>query len=185
MAEHPRHPDRAATLSANWGIYGPAYELLEHRSVTPGSEEYLDSEKYQTRHWDLDDQESIEPLITRLNEIRRSEPALQHLRTLRFHDTDSDGLLCFSKIDPTGDGDPILVVVNVSSHLRHAGNVHVDPTSLGIGLGHDDEFEVVDLLGGGRYRWRGWHNYVDLTPGRGAAHIFAVRHVDDVSAVES
>jgi starch synthase (maltosyl-transferring) len=172
----------AATLSANWGIYGPAYELLEHRSVTPGSEEYLDSEKYQTRHWDLDDQESIEPLITRLNEIRRSEPALQHLRTLRFHDTDSDGLLCFSKTDPQGTGDPILVVVNVSSHARHAGNVHVDPTSLGIGLGHDDEFEVVDLLGGGRYRWRGWHNYVDLTPGRGAAHIFAVRRVDEVTS---
>ena len=168
----------AATLSANWGIYGPAYELLEHRAIKPGSEEYLDSEKYQTRHWDLDDPESIEPLITRLNEIRRSEPALQHLRTLRFHDTDSDGLLCFSKTDPQGTGDPILVVVNVSSHARHAGNVHVDPTSLGIGLGHDDEFDVVDLLGGGRYRWRGWHNYVDLTPGRGAAHIFAVRRID-------
>ncbi|MGA1555314.1 MAG: alpha-1,4-glucan--maltose-1-phosphate maltosyltransferase [Ilumatobacteraceae bacterium] len=175
----------ASTLSANWGIYGPAFELLEHRSIKPGSEEYLDSEKYQTRQWDLDDRESIEPLITRLNEIRRAEPALQHLRTLRFHDTDSDGLLCFSKTDPSATGDPILVVVNVSSHARHAGNVHVDPTSFGIGLGHDDEYEVVDLLGGGTYRWRGWHNYVDLTPGRGAAHIFAVRHVDDVSAVES
>jgi starch synthase (maltosyl-transferring) len=175
----------AATLSANWGIYGPAYELLEHRAIKPGSEEYLDSEKYQTRQWDLDDPESIEPLVTRLNEIRRAAPALQHLRTLRFHDTDSDGLLCFSKTDPSAIGDPILVVVNVSSHARHAGNVHVDPTSFGIGLGHDDEYEVVDLLGGGTYRWRGWHNYVDLTPGRGAAHIFAVRHVDDVSAVVS
>ena len=172
----------AATLSANWGIYGPAFELLDHRAVRPGSEEYLDSEKYQTRQWQLDDPDSIEPLIARLNEIRRAAPALQHLRTLRFHDTDSDGLLCFSKTDPNGNGDPILVVVNVSSHTRHAGNVHVDPTSFGIGLGHDDEYEVVDLLGGGRYRWRGWHNFVDLTPGRGAAHVFAVQRVDRIGS---
>lgn len=165
----------AATLSANWGIYGPAFELLEHRAVAAGSEEYLDSEKYQLRQWDLDDPDSIEPLVSRLNEIRRSQPALRHLRTLRFHDTDSEGILCYSKTDPSGDGDPILIVVNVSGNDRHAGYVHVDPTSFGIGLWHDDEYDVVDLLGGGTYRWRGWHNYVDLTPGRGAAHIFAVR----------
>ena len=90
----------AATLSANWGIYGPAFELLEHRAVKPGSEEYLDSEKYQIRHWDLDDPDSLAPLITRLNEIRRTQPALQHLRTLRFHDVDSERLLCFTKTDP-------------------------------------------------------------------------------------
>jgi starch synthase (maltosyl-transferring) len=169
----------AATLSANWGIYGPAFELLEHRPIAPGSEEYLDSEKYQIRQWDLDDPDSLEPLITRLNEIRRAEPALQHLRTLRFHDTDSEGLLCFSKTDPVGDGDPIIVVVNLSASDRHAGYVHIDPTSLGIGLWHDDEYEVVDLLGGGTYRWYGWHNYVDLTPGRGAAHIFAARRTEE------
>jgi starch synthase (maltosyl-transferring) len=168
----------AATLSANWGIYGPAFELLEHRAAAPGSEEYLDSEKYQIRRWELDDANSIEPLITRLNEIRRAEPALQHLRTLRFHDTDSEGVLCFSKSDPAGVGDPIIVVVNLSGSDRHAGNVHVDPTSLGIGLWHDDAYEVVDLLGGGVYRWQGWHNYVDLTPGRGAAHIFAARRIE-------
>lgn len=171
----------AATLSANWGIYGPAFELLEHRSVAPGAEEYLDSEKYQLRQWDLTDPDSIEPLLTRLNQIRRSQPALQHLRTLRFHDTDSDGILCYSKTDPLGGGDPVLVVVNVSSTDRHAGNVHVDPTSFGIGLDHDDEYDVVDLLGGGSYRWRGWHNYVDLTPGRGAAHIFAVRRAEEMT----
>jgi len=165
----------AATLSANWGIYGPAFELLDHRSIKPGSEEYLDSEKYQLRTWQLDDPDSIAPLITRLNEIRRSQPALQHLRTLRFHDTDSDRLLCYSKTDPLGEGDPVLVIVNVDTDRRHAGDVHVDPATFGLGLGDDDEFEVHDLLGGGLYRWRGWHNYVDLTPGRGQAHVFAVR----------
>jgi starch synthase (maltosyl-transferring) len=167
----------AATLSANWGIYGPPFELLEHRGVRPGSEEYLDSEKYQVRHWDLDDPESIAPLIARLNEIRRAEPALQHLRTLRFHDADSDHLLCYSKTDPFGKGDPILCVVNVDDRNRHAGRVHVDPAAFGLGLADDDEFEVHDLLGGGTYRWRGWHNYVDLTPGRGPAHVFAVRRL--------
>ena len=168
----------AAMLSANWGIYGPAFELLEHRALRPGSEEYLDSEKYQLRTWHLDDPDSIAPLITRLNEIRRSQPALQHLRTLRFHDTDAADLLCFTKTDPLGVGDPILVIANVDAHGRRAGTVHVDPATFGLGLGDDDEFEVHDLLGGGRYRWRGWHNYVDLTPGRGgAAHVFAVRRV--------
>src|SRR5690606_10078831 len=109
--------------------------------------------------------------------IRRAQPALQHLRTLRFHDADAPGLLCFSKTDPLGVGDPILVVINVDERQRHAGQVHVDPATFGLGLGDDDEFELEDLLGGGTYRWRGWHNYVDLTPGRGAAHVFAVRSV--------
>lgn len=165
----------AATLSANWGIYGPAFELIERRALRPGSEEYLDSEKYQLRHWDLDDPDSLAPLITRLNQIRRDQPALGHLRTLRFHEADSDGLLCFTKTDPNGIGEPILVVANAEGRVRHAGFVHVDPAAYGIGLGDDDEFDVVDLLGGGSYRWRGWHNYVELTPGRGQAHVFAVR----------
>ena len=169
----------AATLSANWGIYGPAFELLEHRALKPGSEEYLDSEKYQVRSWRLDDPESIAPLIARLNEIRRANPALQHLRTLRFHDADAPGILCYSKTDPLGQGDPILCVVNIDARNRQAGNVHVDPRTYGLGLGDDEEFDVHDLLGGGVYRWRGWHNYVDLTPGRGPAHVFAVRRVGD------
>ena len=167
----------AATLSANWGVYGPTFELLEHHPIKEGSEEYLDSEKYQLRTWQLDDPDSIAPLITRLNEVRRSQPALQHLRTLRFHDTDAENMLCYTKTDPAGEGDPILVVINVDTHNRHAGMIHVDPTTFGLDLGDDDEFEVHDLLGGGVYRWRGWHNFVDLTPGRGPAHVFAVRTV--------
>jgi starch synthase (maltosyl-transferring) len=169
----------AATLSANWGIYGPAFELLEHRAIKPGSEEYLDSEKFQVRSWRLDDPDSIAPLIGRLNEIRRANPALQHLRTLRFHDADAPGILCYSKTDPLGQGDPILCVVNIDARNRQVGNVHVDPHEYGLGLGDDEEFEVHDLLGGGVYLWRGWHNYVDLTPGRGPAHVFAVRRLGD------
>ena len=84
-------------------------------------------EKYQVRTWRLDDPDSIAPLIARLNEIRRGNPALQHLRTLRFHDADAPGILCYSKTDPLGQGDPILCVVNTDARNRQAGNVHVDP----------------------------------------------------------
>ncbi len=167
----------AATLSANWGIYGPPFELLEHRAVRHGSEEYLDSEKYQLREWQLDAPDSLAPLITRLNEIRRQQPALQHLRTLQFHDCDSPDILCYSKTDPLYHGDPILCVVNVHDRERRTGYLHVDPRTFGLDLGDDDEFDVHDLLGGGVYRWRGWHNFVDLTPGRGNAHVFAVRRI--------
>ena len=149
-----------------------------------GLEEYLDSEKYQLRTWQLDDPDSIAPLITRLNEIRRSQPALQHLRHAELPRHRLAGLLCYSKTDPLGVGDPVLVVVNVDTYHRHAGYVHIDPATFGLDLGDNDEFEVDDLLGGGIYRWRGWHNYVDLTPGRGPAHVFAVRRID-ASAPES
>ena len=169
----------AATLSANWGIYGPAFEVVEQRAIRPGSEEYLDSEKYQTRQWDLDTADSLEPLVTKLNQIRRDQPALHHLRTLRFHDVDSDGLLCFTKTDPMGEGDPILVIVNLNGYEPHNGFVHVDPATFDLGIGDDDEYLLEDLLGGGIYRWRGWHNYVELSPGRtGYAHVFAVRPAD-------
>jgi starch synthase (maltosyl-transferring) len=169
----------AATLSANWGIYGPAFELVEQHAIRPGSEEYLDSEKYQERAWDLTSSESLEPLITKLNQIRREQPALHHLRTLRFHDIDADGMLCFSKTDPNGEGDPILVITNLAAFDARAAFAHVDPSAFELGLGDDDEYLLEDLLGGGMYRWRGWHNYVDLSPGRtGFAHIFAVRRVD-------
>ncbi|MCB0968011.1 MAG: alpha-1,4-glucan--maltose-1-phosphate maltosyltransferase [Ilumatobacter sp.] len=169
----------AATLSANWGIYGPAFELVEQLAIRPGSEEYLDSEKYQTRQWDLTSDASLEPLITKLNRIRQEQPALRHLRTLQFHDTDSEGLLCFSKTDPMGDGDPILVIVNLNGYEPHSGHVHIDPRTFDLGLGDDDDFVLDDLLGGGTYRWRGWHNFVALDPGRtGYAHVFAVRPTD-------
>ena len=81
----------AATLSPAWGVYGPAFELMEHLPVRPGSEEYLDSEKYQLRQWDLHRPDSLAPLLGRLNRIRREQPALAHLRTLTFHNTDNDG----------------------------------------------------------------------------------------------
>lgn len=171
----------AATLSPSWGIYGPAFELLEHLPVREGSEEYLDSEKYQLRHWNLSDPDSIAPLIARLNRIRRELPAMRRLDTIRFHPTDDPAVLCFSKTDPAGRGAPILVVVNLDHEYGHTGFVDIDPTALDLQPlpGHNVDFDVVDQLGGGRFRWSGGPNYVELSPWSGPAHVFSVERLDE------
>ncbi len=161
----------AATLSPSWGVYGPAFELLEHLPVRPGSEEYLDSEKYQLRQWDLHRADSLAPLLGRLNRIRREQPALAHLRTLRFHNTSNDALLCYSKTDPAETGPPVLVVVTLDAQHRQTGFVDVDLAALG--LPYESDYEVVDQLQDRRFGWHGAWNYVDLDPSA-PAHIFRV-----------
>jgi starch synthase (maltosyl-transferring) len=166
----------AATLTANYGIYGPAFELGEH-VARPGSEEYLDNEKYELRVWDLDRPDSLRHVIARVNAIRRRHPALQHDRTLRFHRTDSDQLLCWSKTErrpEAGDpGDVMVMVVNLDPHHTHAGWIDLDLAVLG--LDDDSTFQVHDELGGAHYLWRGRHNYVQLDPSSMPAHVMAVR----------
>jgi starch synthase (maltosyl-transferring) len=161
----------AATLAANYGIYGPPFELVEHEAVRPGSEEYLDSEKYQQRHWDLDAPHSLRDLITRVNQIRHDHPALLHDRWLRFHDTDNEQMLCYSKVAPDGT-DPVLVVINVDPRQRQSGFVELDLAELGVT--DDTPYEVHDLLGGARYTWAGSRNYVELDPQSLPAHIFVI-----------
>jgi starch synthase (maltosyl-transferring) len=161
----------AATLSPAWGVYGPAFELLEHMPVRAGSEEYLDSEKYQLRQWDLHRPDSLAPLLGRLNRIRRDLPAFGHLRTLRFHATTSDALLCYSKTDPTGASPPVLVVVNLDAHNRQVGSVDVDLAALG--LPYESSYGVVDQLTDRGFAWQGAWNYVDLDPSS-PAHVFRV-----------
>ncbi len=159
----------AATLAASWGIYGPAFELCEAAAL-PGREEYADSEKYQTRTWDLDAAHSLRHLIARLNRIRRDHPALQQDRTLRFHDTDSDALLCYSK--RAGD-DVVLCVVNLDTASRtRTGWIDLDLAALGVAA---PPFQVDDLLGGGRYLWHAARNYVEIDPATAPGHIFAIR----------
>nr|WP_116997730.1 alpha-1,4-glucan--maltose-1-phosphate maltosyltransferase [Desertimonas flava] len=165
----------AATLSPSWGVYGPAFELQESRPMREGSEEYLDSEKYQLREWDLNAEHSLAPLLTRLNEIRRAQPALHHLRTVWFHLADNPNLLCYSKTDPDGVGPAIVVVINLDGSNRQAGFVDLDLAR--IGLPYGTEYDVVDLLGGGTYRWVANRNYVDLAPWSANAHVFEVRPV--------
>ena len=163
----------AATLAGNYGIYGPAFELCEDRPREIGSEEYLNSEKYQTRQWNLEDPRSLAPFIARLNRIRREHPALQSDRSLRFHDTDHDDVICYSK--QTSDwSDTIVCVVNLNPH--HARASHVTLKLDELGLDAHQTFQVHDLLGGGRYLWNGPRNYVELNPHIAPAHVFKVRH---------
>jgi starch synthase (maltosyl-transferring) len=165
----------AATLSPSWGIYGPPYEVVEHRAVRPGSEEYLDSEKFQVREWDLDQPQTLAPLLTRLNEIRRRHPALQHLTGLRFHRSENDNLLVYTKCSPDGT-DRVLVVVNVDPFHEQSGWVDIDLAALDLPYGA--EYELHDELGGGTYRWTGPSGWVRLDPNGLPAHIFAVTGLD-------
>jgi starch synthase (maltosyl-transferring) len=162
----------AATLGASYGLYGPAFELCEARPREPGGEEYLDSEKYQLRAWDLDAPHSLREVITRVNRIRREHPALQTDRGLALHATDNEQLLCYSKRSPDGR-DLVLVVVNLDPHHVQSGWVDVPLARLGFGDGAP--VQVHDLLGGGRFLWHGERHFVQLDPRAAPAHIFAVR----------
>jgi starch synthase (maltosyl-transferring) len=165
----------AATLGANYGIYGPAFELCENVPVRAGSEEYLNSEKYEIRYWDLAAGHSIAPLITRVNQIRRENPALQSDLSLRFHAVDNSQLLCYSKRVRDGQGDnTILVAINLDAHNEQAGWIDLDLKVLGIE--HDESFDVEDLLTGTHYQWHDRSNYVALRPDVMPAHILRVTH---------
>jgi len=172
----------AATLSPSWGVYGPAFELLEHTAVREGSEEYLDSEKYQLRTWELDRDDSLAPLLSRLNRIRHDQRALRNLHTLHIHSCDDPGILCFSKTDPAGVGRPVLVVVNLDPFERHQAFVDIDLAALGLPYGSD--YDVVDELGGVTYRWSGNMNFVDLAPWSASAHVFSVRRLDEPATAD-
>ncbi|MEO8216899.1 MAG: alpha-1,4-glucan--maltose-1-phosphate maltosyltransferase [Acidobacteriota bacterium] len=162
----------AATLSANYGIYGPAFELLEHDPREEGSEEYLHSEKYEIRAWKLDDPNSLVPFITRTNRIRRENTALHSNHSLLFHETTNEQLLAYSK-SADGGGEVILTIVNLDPWNRQTGFVDLPLKTLGIGV--ETPFEVHDLLSDARYTWRGSRNYVDLDPWVVPAHVFHVR----------
>jgi len=162
----------AATLSASYGIYGPAYELMESRAVRSGTEEYLDSEKYQLRHWDLDRPDSLRDFIGRVNRIRRENPALQSNQRLAFHRVDNEQLIAYSKA--TDDlSDVVLVVVNLDPHHVHSGWLEL-PLDV-LGLPANEPYQVHDLLGEGRYLWHGSRNYVELDPRASPAQIFRIR----------
>jgi starch synthase (maltosyl-transferring) len=165
----------ATTLAASYGIYGPAYELCEHLPVREGSEEYLNSEKYQIRHWDRSAPHSIAPLITKLNQIRRTNPALQSDWSLHFHNVDNPHILCYSKSAPGVEGgaaNVILVAINLDPFNEQAGWIDLDLKHLGIR--HGEYFDVEDLLTGAHYRWHDRSNYVALRPQVMPAHVFRV-----------
>lgn len=162
----------AATLGASYGIYGPAFELFENRPREYGSEEYLDSEKYEIRHWAITRTDSLKDFIARVNRIRRENPALQGDWSLRFHPVDNDQLICYSK--HTEDlSSIILVVVNLDPHHTNAGLVELPLASLG--LDPHTPYQVHDLLSDARYLWFGPRNFVEINPHIVPAYIFRLR----------
>ncbi|QBI52938.1 alpha-1,4-glucan--maltose-1-phosphate maltosyltransferase [Streptomonospora litoralis] len=166
----------AALASPAWGVYS-GYELCENTPIKPGSEEYLDSEKYQYRPRDWAAAESsgktIAPLLRTLNSLRRAHPALQELRNLRFHHVDQPELICFSKrlarAGGQGRDDVVLAVVNLDPHHAHEATVRLDLPALG--FSPDSRIALTDHLSGESYVW-GEANYVRLDPHFQSAHVF-------------
>ena len=161
----------AATLGAAYGIYS-GFELAEHVPVKPGSEEYLDSEKYQIRVRNFDDPRSLSELIARMNRIRREHPALQRDWGLRFHTTDNPQLICYSKRSVDGR-DVVLVVVNLDPANMQHGFIQLPLAEWA--LAPDSTLEATDLLWQEHYFWRGEWNYVRLDPLARPAHILSVQ----------
>ena len=172
----------AALSSPAWGVYA-GYELFEHVAVKPGSEEYLDSEKFQVRVRDWDgaavEGRTLAPYLTRLNEIRRAHPSLRLLRNITLHSSDDENILVFSKTAETGlqgggegQQDTVIVVVNLDPHATRETTVHLDLPALGLDWG--DSFAVHDEITNEEWSWS-QHNFVRLDPGHEPAHVLSVR----------
>ena len=162
----------AATLGASYGIYGPAFEFCENRPREPGSEEYLDSEKYEIKNWDIARPDSLKDFIARVNRIRRENPALHSDWDLRFHEIDNGQLICYSK--RTDDlSNVILVVVNLDPHHTQSGWVEFPLEELGVDP--QKPYQMHDLLSDARYLWQGSRNYVELNSQIVPAHVFRMR----------
>jgi len=157
----------AATLSSNYGIYGPAFELCVNKPM-PGKEEYLDSEKYEIKRWDWDSPGNIKDLVSRLNAIRNGNPCLQMTRNIRFCRIENDHLLAYYKA--TGDySNIILVVVNLDPDHVQSGWLEVP--ILEFGIDKERSYTVQDLLTGQKHAWQGQRSYIELDPQRSCAHI--------------
>ena len=167
----------ASTLSANYGMYGPAYELCEHLPIAEGKEEYLDSEKYEIRQWDLDRPGNIRAEITRINRIRKENAALQQTANITFlrieasPGNEHDKLMAYVKQSDDG-GNIILTVVNLDQSNTQRGWLRFPLEQFG--LSHLHQFKVEDLLNGNHYDWNGEWNFVEINPHAMPAHIFRV-----------
>jgi len=162
----------AATLGASYGIYGPAFELGEDRPLHPGSEEYLNSEKYEIRNWDINRADSLREVITRVNQIRHENAALATNDRLRFHPVNNDELIAYSKV--TEDlSNIIVVVVNLDCRSTQSGWLELPLDDLG--LDPHQTYQAHDLLSDAHYLWQGARNYVELNPHIMPAHILRIR----------
>jgi starch synthase (maltosyl-transferring) len=163
----------AATLGASYGIYGPAFELMEHEPARPGSEEYLNSEKYEIRHWDLARPDSLAPFVSRVNRIRAQNPALHQNERLWFLPIDNDQLIAYTKF--TEDRSNVLVVV-VNLDPRHVQSGWLGLPLEELGVDRGQSFQVHDLLTDQRFLWESERTFVELNPHVVPAHVFRIRH---------
>ncbi len=162
----------AATLGPSYGIYGPAFELCENKPLAPGKEEYLDSEKYQIRNWDIDRPDSLRRLISQVNQIRHENSAFWTNHNLHFHDVDNEQIIAYTKSNEDRSNQ-VLVVVNLDPHYKQSGFITLPLEDLGIDP--RQPYQAHDLLTDARYLWHGTRNYVELNPQTVPAHIFVIR----------
>jgi starch synthase (maltosyl-transferring) len=162
----------AATLAANYGIYGPAYELLEGRALRAGGEEYLDSEKFERRVWDRDRADSLAEFIAVLNRARRANPALQSDAGLRFLRIDNEQMIAYAKTSADG-ANTVVCVVNLNPHHTQSGWVEIDLAAFGMQA--NQAYQLHDLVSGAHFLWHGTRNFVSLDPQRTPVHIMELR----------
>ncbi len=162
----------AATLAGNYGIYGPPFEHGWSIPREPGSEEYLHSEKYQVHEHDLNRPDSLKDFIARVNQIRRSSPAIAHRGVLKFHEAENEQIICYSRTAPD-QSEIVLVIVNLDPNYRQSAWITLPLTEMD--LPADRPYQMHDLLTDARYLWHGNRNYVELDPGSSPAHIFRIR----------
>lgn len=162
----------AATLSSNYGIYGPAFELMERTPLAQGKEEYLNSEKYEIKNWNTDDPHSLRKIISTINRIRNENKALQNTHSLRFHEINNEALIAYSK--STDDlTNIVIVVVNLDPYHTHSGWLKVPLHQFD--MDSNTPYQVHDLIGGAYFLWSGENNFVELNPGIMPVHLFKLR----------
>jgi starch synthase (maltosyl-transferring) len=161
----------AATLSSNYGLYGPVYEFGINAPMAPGKEEYLDSEKYEIKLWDWDAETKIKDVMIRINRIRRENAALQTTWNIEFGESDNEQLLCYAKMDDAGTN-RMLMVVNLDPYHMQAGYVKVPLYYLKMNPG--SSYVVHDLITGARYNWHHEWNYIELHPSLMPVHVFRI-----------
>lgn len=160
----------AATLSSNYGVYGPVYEFGLHTPM-PGKEEYIDNEKYEIKHWDWNRYTRIKEIMLRVNKIRKEHPALQSTWNISFIETDNDQVICYKKSDEA-TGDTLIIAVNLDAW--HTQSAYLKMPLSKLKLTPDKPFTVYDLLRRERYRWQGETNFIALNPYEIGAHIFII-----------
>jgi starch synthase (maltosyl-transferring) len=160
----------AATLSSNYGLYGPAYEFGVNDPY-PGKEEYLDSEKYEIKDWDWFKETRIREIITRVNKIRKENPAFHDTFNIHFAEVQNDHIICYGKHDKAS-GNRVIVAVNMDPYNQQSANVRIPLQELGIDP--HTPYQVYDMISYSRYTWQGEWNYVELNPYQMPAHIFRV-----------